>query len=147
MIIIKRLILVIMLATMSLVNAESIEATKFVNAEQESRYKNLVDEIRCPVCQGQSIGGSNAGLAKDLRQKVREMIVSQNSDDEIRDFMVQRYGDFVVFKPPVKKATYILWFAPFIFLGIALFMFIRTLTGKKVVVKTVDTSKAKELLK
>jgi cytochrome c-type biogenesis protein CcmH len=144
----KNLILIILVSIMQTVSAESIEATKFSSDKQESRYKDLVAEIRCPVCQGQSIGGSNAGLAKDLRLKVREMIIGEKSDDEIRGFMVQRYGDFVVFKPPVKKATYILWFAPFIFLGIALFMFTRSLTKKKdVVVKTVDTSKAEELLK
>ena len=96
--------------------AESIEAKKFDNNSQEMRYRALIDEIRCPVCQGQSIGGSNAALAKDLREKVREMVVSSKSDDDIRKFMTDRYGDFVVFKPPVNTATYILWFAPFIFL-------------------------------
>lgn len=111
--------------------AESIEAKAFSSDAQEVRYRALIDEIRCPVCQGQSIGGSNAGLAKDLREQVRKMIIKNNSNDEIRQFMVDRYGDFVVFKPPVNKNTYLLWFAPFTFLGLVLFFFIRSLLSKK----------------
>ncbi len=128
--------------------AESIEVRKFQNATQESRYRNLVDEIRCPVCQGQSIGGSNAGLAKDLREQVRNMIIKGNDNDEIRQFMVARYGDFVVFKPPVNKNTYVLWFAPFAFLALGLFFFIRSLKSKeRTRPEAIDTSKAKDLLK
>ncbi|MEO1916791.1 MAG: cytochrome c-type biogenesis protein [Candidatus Thioglobus sp.] len=129
--------------------AESIEAKAFSSDAQEVRYRALIDEIRCPVCQGQSIGGSNAGLAKDLREQVRKMIIKNNSNDEIRQFMVDRYGDFVVFKPPVNKNTYLLWFAPFTFLGLVLFFFIRSLLSKKKTTQTqtIDTSKAKDLLK
>ena len=128
--------------------AQSIEATQFENTAQESQYRALIDEIRCPVCQGQSIGGSNAGLAKDLREKVRTMVLERKSDDQIRDFMTDRYGDFVVFKPPVKTSTYILWFAPFVFLALGLMFFIRGVKAKKTAVKkAVDTTKAKELLK
>jgi len=84
-----------------------------------------------------------------LREQVRKMIIKDNSNDEIRQFMVDRYGDFVVFKPPVNKNTYLLWFAPFVFLALGLFFFIRSLSNKKKVAQaqTVDTSKAKELLK
>ncbi len=129
--------------------AESIEAKKFQSSFQESRYRALIDEIRCPVCQGQSIGGSNAGLAKDLREQVQTMIIKDNSDDEIRQFMVDRYGDFVVFKPPVNKNTYLLWFAPFVFLALGLFFFVRSLSNKKKVAQAqvINTDKAKELLK
>ncbi|QKQ24112.1 cytochrome c-type biogenesis protein CcmH [Candidatus Ruthia endofausta] len=128
--------------------AESIEAKSFVNNQQQQRYQALINEIRCPVCLGQSIGGSNAGLAKDLREKVRELILKQNTDDSIRKFMTDRYGDFVVFKPPVNKNTYLLWFAPFIFLALGLFFLMRSLSTQKSNVKsTVDTIKAKDLLK
>ncbi len=129
--------------------AESIEAKAFSSDAQEVRYRALIDDIRCPVCQGQSIAGSNAGLAKDLREQVRKMIIKNNSNDEIRQFMVDRYGDFVVFKPPVNKNTYLLWFAPFTFLGLVLFFFIRSLLSKKKTTQTqtIDTSKAKDLLK
>ncbi|MDG2353617.1 MAG: cytochrome c-type biogenesis protein CcmH [Gammaproteobacteria bacterium] len=140
---------ILLFCLIQLTHAESIEAKAFSNDAQETRYRALIDEIRCPVCQGQSIGGSNAGLAKDLREQVRKMIIKDNSNDEIRQFMVDRYGDFVVFKPPVNKNTYLLWFAPFVFLALGLFFFIRSLSNKKKVAQaqTVDTSKAKELLK
>jgi len=129
--------------------AESIEAKSFVNAEQEKRYRVLIDEIRCPVCQGQSIGGSNASLAVDLREKVRELIVSEQTDDSIRNYMTDRYGDFVVFKPPVNKNTYLLWYAPFVFLLLAILFFVRSFKNKKNTQATtsVDTKKAKDLLK
>jgi cytochrome c-type biogenesis protein CcmH len=140
---------ILLLSFSSSILAESIEAKAFSSDTQEIRYRALINDIRCPVCQGQSIGGSNAGLAKDLREQVRKMIIKNNSDDEIQQFMVDRYGDFVVFKPPVNKNTYLLWFAPFTFLGLVLFFFIRSLLSKKKTTKTqtIDTSKAKDLLK
>ncbi|RUM75549.1 MAG: cytochrome c-type biogenesis protein CcmH [Candidatus Thioglobus sp.] len=140
---------ILLLSFSSSIPAESIEAKAFSSDAQEVRYRALINEIRCPVCQGQSIGGSNAGLAKDLREQVRKMIIKNNSNDEIRQFMVDRYGDFVVFKPPVNKNTYLLWFAPFTFLGLVLFFFIRSLLSKKKTTETqtIDTSKAKDLLK
>lgn len=96
--------------------AESIEANDFNNVVQEERYTELINNIRCPVCQGQSIGGSNSGLAKDLRKQVQDMVLSGDSDKDIYSYMIQRYGDFVVFKPPINYTTYFLWFAPLIFL-------------------------------
>ncbi|AYQ56517.1 Cytochrome c heme lyase subunit CcmL [Bathymodiolus thermophilus thioautotrophic gill symbiont] len=137
----------LLLTLINPIYAESIEANTFVNAQQERRYRALIDEIRCPVCQGQSIGGSNAGLAKDLREKVRALILSDKTNDDIRAFMVARYGDFVVFKPPVNKSTYLLWFLPFVFLAFGLFFLVRFFRVKKPLVETIDTTKAKELLK
>ncbi len=125
---------------------ESIDITSFANQAQEQRYRHLIDEIRCPVCQGQSIGGSNASLAKDLRTKVKELILEQKTDDDIRNFMTDRYGDFVVFKPPVNKNTIILWTMPFLFLLFAIVLFVRNFKVKKQAIK-VDISKARDLLK
>ncbi len=141
--------MILLISYSQLIFAESIEANKFSNDAQEMRYRALIDEIRCPVCQGQSIGGSNAGLAKDLREQVRVMIIKDNSDDEIRQFMVERYGDFVVFEPPINKSTYFLWFGPPLFLALGLFFFIRSLSNKKKAAQAqvIDTTKAKELLK
>ncbi|CAC9593124.1 Cytochrome c heme lyase subunit CcmL [uncultured Gammaproteobacteria bacterium] len=145
---VKRVSLCIMLLIFQPVFAESIEANSFVNAQQEQRYRNLIGEIRCPVCQGQSIGGSNAGLAKDLREKVRELITTQKTDDQIRRYMTDRYGDFVVFKPPVNKNTLLLWYAPFAFLLFGIFFFARSFKRRKNAQPTIiDTSKAKDLLK
>ena len=129
--------------------AESIEAKDFESLDQESRYQALIENIRCPVCQGQSIGGSNSSLAKDLREQVRQMIISNKSNKEIYQFMVDRYGDFVVFKPPINWKTYFLWFTPLVFLVFCLFYLIRS-TRKKdeiVVDLSVDIEKAKRLLK
>ena len=129
--------------------AESIEVIDFETKNQESRYIQLIENIRCPVCQGQSIGGSNSDLAKDLKGKVREMILDNQSDPEIYSFMVERYGDFVVYKPPVSPKTYLLWFAPLLVLLLSfiyLFRSTRKKTDNEVVSKN-DLEKAKKLLK
>ena len=110
--------------------AESIEIKDFENFSQESRYLDLIDNIRCPVCQGQSIGGSNSGLAKDLREQVRKMILNDKSDNDIYLFMIERYGDFVIFKPPINLKTYLLWFTPLIFLVLC-FIYLIRITSKK----------------
>mgnify|MGYP003308475475 FL=1 len=129
--------------------AESIEASIFETEEQQSRYTQLIEDIRCPVCQGQSIGGSNSGLAKDLREKVREMILDGQSDPEIYSYMVERYGDFVVYKPPINIKTYLLWFAPLFILILSLiFLFRSTIRNKeKTVNVSSDLERAKKLLK
>ncbi len=83
---------------------------------QEARARALSAEIRCLVCQNQSIDDSNASLARDLRLLVREQIKAGKSDQAIRDFLVVRYGDFVLLKPPVRGATWLLWFGPLLVL-------------------------------
>jgi len=129
--------------------AESIEAKDFESLNQESRYQALIENIRCPVCQGQSIGGSNSSLAKDLREQVRQMILSNQSNKEIYQFMVDRYGDFVVFNPPMNWKTYLLWFAPLVFLVFCLIYLIRSTRSKDEILadSSVDIEKAKRLLK
>ena len=129
--------------------AESIEASGFETQEQQSRYIQLIENIRCPVCQGQSIGGSNSDLAQDLRGKVRDMILDNQTDSEIYSFMVERYGDFVVYKPPVNTKTYVLWFTPVLVLIISLlFLFRSTQANKeKIINEDGDLDRAKKLLK
>ena len=85
----------------------------------ESRARDLSQELRCLVCQNQSIDDSNAELAKDLRVIVRERLVAGDSNDEVLDFVVARYGDYVLLRPPVKPETYLLWFGPAAILLIA----------------------------
>ena len=129
--------------------AESIDVKDFENSSQESRYIDLIDNIRCPVCQGQSIGGSNSGLAKDLREQVRTMILSDKSDDDIYLFMIERYGDFVIFKPPINWKTYLLWFTPLIFLVLC-FIYLIRITSKKrdfSANSSAEIERAKNLLK
>jgi len=83
----------------------------------DTRLKSLETQLRCLVCQNQTLAESNAPLAEDLRKEVRELAVSGKSDDEIRAYLVARYGDFVLYKPPVKPTTYLLWFGPFLLLA------------------------------
>jgi cytochrome c-type biogenesis protein CcmH len=80
-------------------------------AEQE-RYERLIQDLRCLVCQNQSIADSNATLASDLRREVRDLIEAGQSDEQIRSFMTERYGDFVLYRPPVRPRTWLLWSAP-----------------------------------
>ena len=129
--------------------AESIDAKDFESLDQERRYHNLIGDIRCPVCQGQSIGGSNSSLANDLREQVRQMMLSNKSNKEIYEFMVERYGDFVVFKPPINWKTYLLWFAPLVFLVFCFIYLIRSTRVKDKIVNNSsgDIEEAKRLLK
>jgi len=83
----------------------------------DTRLKSLENELRCLVCQNQTLAESNAPLAEDLRKEVRDLATGGKSDDEIRTYLVARYGDFVLYKPPVKSTTYVLWFGPFLLLA------------------------------
>jgi cytochrome c-type biogenesis protein CcmH len=83
----------------------------------DTRIKKLEEEVRCLVCQNQSLADSNAPLAQDLRREVRTLAAAGKSDGEIKDFLVARYGDFVLYDPPFKRSTWLLWFGPFILLA------------------------------
>jgi cytochrome c-type biogenesis protein CcmH len=85
----------------------------------EARLVDISQELRCLVCQNESLASSHAELADDLRQEVRELIRAGKSDQEIKDFLVARYGDFVLYRPEVKPLTWVLWFGPFLLLVIA----------------------------
>src|SRR5437764_13015059 len=82
----------------------------------EQRMKNLTEQLRCLVCQNETLADSRADLAEDLRKEIREQMKAGKSDREIIAFLTQRYGDFVLYKPPVKSTTYLLWFGPFVLL-------------------------------
>ncbi|MEA3303434.1 MAG: cytochrome c-type biogenesis protein [Pseudomonadota bacterium] len=95
------------------------ETYTFETPEQERIYKKLTEELRCLVCQNQNIAGSNAELAQDLRKKAYEQVKQGKSENEVKTWMVDRYGDFVLYSPPVKGTTMFLWAGPLIFLLIA----------------------------
>jgi cytochrome c-type biogenesis protein CcmH len=82
----------------------------------EQRLINISEEMRCLVCQNESLAGSRSDLANDLRREIRTLIKEGKSDEQIRNFMVERYGDFVLYRPPVKPITWLLWIGPFIIL-------------------------------
>ena len=102
----------------------NIEAYRFDDPEKEARYHALISELRCVVCVSQNIADSNAELAQDLRRQTYEMIQQGSSNEEIVTFMVQRYGDFVLYRPPLKPSTMLLWAGPFIIFGIGLIVLI-----------------------
>lgn len=93
----------------------------------EKRVQALSEELRCLVCQNQSIADSHAELATDLKREIRTMIQTGKSDKEIVDFMVTRYGDFILYKPPVKATTLFLWSGPLLFMAIGFFTLVRYL--------------------
>jgi len=97
-----------------------IEYRDFKQPEQEQTYQTLISELRCLVCQNQTIADSNADLAKDLRRQVYEMLQQGKSRQDIVDFMTDRYGDFVMYKPALKLKTLLLWLGPVLFLVIGL---------------------------
>jgi cytochrome c-type biogenesis protein CcmH len=105
--------------------AFAIDAERaFEDPALQHRYETLNRELRCLVCQNQTIADSNAGLAQDLRREVKEMISRGKSDDEIRTFMTERYGDFVLYSPPVTARTYLLWAAPVLLVALALIVIV-----------------------
>ena len=92
-----------------------------------ARYQALIREVRCLVCQNQTIADSNADLASDLRREIREMLESGSTDNEISDFLVARYGDFVLYRPPVQANTWALWGGPAAMVVIGLVVFARVM--------------------
>lgn len=108
----------------------------------EKRLVNIAEELRCLVCQNESLAGSQADLAKDLREEVRGLIKSGKSDEEVKDFLVSRYGDFVLYRPQVKPITYALWAGPFILLLIGIFALVSYLRKRSRQVEETPLSEA-----
>ncbi|MSQ64093.1 MAG: cytochrome c-type biogenesis protein CcmH [Betaproteobacteria bacterium] len=101
------------------------------NPETEERIRRLSEKLRCLVCQNQTLADSNAELASDLRRQLREQVAAGHSDDEILDFLVQRYGDFVLYDPPFKATTLLLWLGPFVLLAAAALVLVTTLRRRR----------------
>ena len=107
-------LIVLIAATLVMSSAWAIDTGKaFDDPELQARYEKLIDEIRCLKCQNQTIKDSNAFLAGDLRREVRRMIGEGMSDEEIADFLVERYGEFALYRPRMSGKTLVLWIAPF----------------------------------
>ena len=99
-----------------------VDAFQFDNTEQQSRFRQLSDELRCPMCQNTNLSGSTGGVAEDLRREIYRMIMEGMSNEEIEQFMFERYGDFIFYRPRLRAETVMLWFGPLIFLSIGLFI-------------------------
>jgi len=115
-----------------------------VFADDQKQYNKIIENLRCLVCQNQSLSESDSNLAKDLRNKVKEMLESGNSEDEIYKFMSDRYTDYVLYNPPLKKSTWFLWYSPFIILIFSLsymFVFFKRKNSKNFNTKEVNDNK------
>ncbi|MGJ0516789.1 MAG: cytochrome c-type biogenesis protein [Methylomicrobium sp.] len=107
-----------------------VEYREFSNPEQQEAYESLTSELRCLVCQNQTIADSNADLAADLRRQVYEMLQRGQSKEDVVKFMTERYGDFVLYNPPFKSKTLLLWFGPVLFFLIGV-IFVTLLIRRK----------------
>lgn len=108
----KRILIIFCVLTFA-VSAFAIDADKaFEDPDRQARYEDIIDEVRCVKCQNQNIKDSNALIARDLRREIRRMLGAGMTDAEIYDFLVQRYGDFVLYRPRASGKTLILWVAP-----------------------------------
>ncbi|VAX13594.1 Cytochrome c heme lyase subunit CcmL [hydrothermal vent metagenome] len=132
----KRLLSGLLLLIFVLSAQAAIVAFKFTDPAKEARFRKFGEELRCLVCQNESLADSNAELALDLRRVLYKMIQNNATDKEIIAFMVDRYGDFVLYKPPVKPTTWLLWFGPFILVAVGLFILIRVIRNTR---KQADT--------
>jgi len=133
-------------------------AAAFADDALDARLKALESELRCLVCQNQTLAESEAPLAADLRKEVRELAQAGKSDDDIRGYLVARYGDFVLYRPPVKPVTYLLWFGPFVLLagGIAVWLVVlrrrarmptdEALDVSSAAIASADVARAREML-
>lgn len=115
------LLSMVMFLSMSTVAQEQMQFSSELN---KTRYQSLVEELRCPKCQNQNLADSNSGIAVDLRKLVHQLIEQGKTDQEIVDYMVARYGTFVLYRPQHSSATFLLWYGPFILLGLGVLAFV-----------------------
>ena len=120
-----------LVGVMSLAQAVKIEFHEFKNKQQEKLYLQLIAELRCVKCQNQNLAESNAELASDMREKTYEMVVKGGSRADVVKYMTDRYGDFVLYKPPFKAQTLFLWIGPPVFLLLSLFMLFKLIRNQK----------------
>lgn len=138
----KLLLFVVLLSGLAIAN---VNIYPFTDPVSEKRFNSLIKDLRCPKCQNQNLADSDAPLAKDLKDRVYLMINDGRSDGEIMSFMVERYGDFVLYTPPVKPITFFLWFGPaIVLLGVLIIVFSRR---RKATIETVQPLSPSEIEK
>ena len=127
----RRLIAIGLLAGLSFSLAHADEIRNFANPEQQVRYETLIQKLRCLVCQNQSLGDSDAELARDLRNEVYGRIQSGETEEETVRFLTDRYGDFVLYDPPIKGITLFLWAGPLLLFLLGSFLALRHLQSHR----------------
>ncbi|MDH5470333.1 MAG: cytochrome c-type biogenesis protein CcmH [Gammaproteobacteria bacterium] len=144
------LMISLLLASGNLQATATLESFTFDTPGEEQRFKDVIEELRCLVCQNQSLVDSDAELAHDLRAEVYGMMQAGNSDAQIVDFLVERYGDFVLYSPPVKPSTWLIWFGPFVLLLVAILLLVRSLRRQQHTIRAdisaTDRQRLKQIL-
>lgn len=130
----KAMMILLLLLPLVAVSAD----VRFDDPARQQRYETLINELRCLVCQNQTIADSNADLALDLRQKVAEQIAAGKTDEQVIDYLTARYGDFVLYRPPVQPNTWLLWSGPFLLLLLGGIVLVATLK-KRARLPDIDT--------
>jgi len=135
----------------SVVQASPVETFEFKDEITKVRFQALSKELRCPKCQNQNLADSNSPISSDLRKELYELLQQGKADSEVVDFMVARYGEFVLYRPRVSSVTYILWFGPalLIFIGVIVVIVIlrkKTVTQENMVLNSTQQEKLKKLL-
>ena len=150
----KTLVSIVFLFVVTSTNASAnyVDTYTFKDAVTEKRFNELNKELRCPKCQNQNLSGSNSPIAQDLRREVYELLDQGKADIEIMNYMVARYGEFVLYRPRVNSLTYILWFAPVVLILIGVLVVVFIVRRKPIARKEVELSldqqdKLKALLK
>ena len=144
-----RVLLLLVVSWLAFPVQGAVEVHRFDDPVLEERYKTLIEELRCLVCQNQNLADSNAELAQDLRAKTYEMVVAGATEEQVGDFMVGRYGDFVLYRPPVKSTTALLWVGPFVILLVGLIVVVRLVMRRREPVPELaeaDVERARRLL-
>jgi len=143
----KLLMFLVIAVVLTPAYAGPVNTYDFASKDQEALFNKLSNELRCLVCQNQAISDSNADLAKDLRDEIYGMLQQGKSEDEIVEFMVARYGDFVLYRPPMKPVTWLLWFGPGIALLVGFFFVLRIVKKQKQAAAVEMSSEETERLK
>ena len=139
-----RVAMLVLLLTFTPLAVAKVEVLQFDTEEQEATYNKMIDELRCLVCQNQNLADSNAELAVDMRRKTHEMVMQNKNEKEIAAFMVERYGDFVLYRPPLNSSTLLLWSGPFLILLVGVTLLIRTVLSRRAPVESdVDAARLK----
>lgn len=142
-------LMVLMLGATASAEETSIYGLNFKDGAERDRYQALISELRCLVCQNQSLSDSDAPLAQDLREEVHRIMSGGQSDEEVIDFLVDRYGDFVLYRPPLRRSTLVLWFGPAVLLIVAVFLALRTVNRRAqftTELSAADIARAEQLL-
>jgi len=135
--------------SLSLPSYGAIDVYTFDDEEKSERFAELMNELRCPKCQNQNLTDSNAGLAKDLKDRAYELILEGQSNDEVVDYLVERYGDFITYRPPLRLGTGLLWFGPLVLFVLVVLGFVIRRRGEGVTLLVddeLDRQRLKEIL-